>query len=440
MLQFISGLHENIRSELWRRSSDSYFFRTLLALYAVLRDLGNGYISICAKSLVYTTLLSMVPLLAVSFSFLKAFGVHNQIKPFLSEALLPLGAKGIEISDNIVGFIDNVNVGVLGAVGIIVLLFTVVSVISTVESTLNSIWHIAKPRKLLQRISYYLSVIIFAPVLVFSGIGLTASVLNADLVQSILVVEPLGSLYYLLMLLAPYLLLSVAFMLVYIFLPNTKVEIRAAFVGAIIAATMWRVAGEIFAEFVANFSNYDAIYSGFAALILFLIWLYVSWLIFLFGGKLAFYLQHPESIPEESNIKHVENYGLSLVLNIMILIVRNAIEEKPRWNNASLVKVLGVPTEDVQIVVTRLEQAGMLLTVDDNVSSYYVAKELEKIEINTLLRISKSLQGFKAGRVKHALPEVTKLILQADSFVEEGFNSQSLKSWIVNSAANAYHK
>jgi len=290
-------INNKINHFLWEKSKTSTFYRLLLALYAVLQDLGNGYIVLCAKSLVYTTLLSLVPLLAVSFSFLKAFGVHNQIKPLLSEALLPLGDKGIEITENIVGFIDNINVGMLGFVGIIVFLFIAVSVISTIESTLNSIWHISKPRHVIARTGYYLGVIFFAPVLFFAGIGFAASLFDTSFVQSIESIEPLGSLYYLLMLIAPYLLLTAAFTLIYVFLPNTKVELKAAIAGALVATVMWRIAGDLFAEFVKNFSNYDVIYSSFAALILFLIWIFVSWLIFLLGGRLAFYFQHTEYTP-----------------------------------------------------------------------------------------------------------------------------------------------
>ena len=87
-------------------------------LWLLGRELMEGQLSMRAMSLVYTTLLSLIPLLAVSFSVLKAFGVHNQIEPTLQNFLTPLGPRGVEISATIIGFVDNVQVGVLGSVGL----------------------------------------------------------------------------------------------------------------------------------------------------------------------------------------------------------------------------------------------------------------------------------------------------------------------------------
>lgn len=433
--------HEKLNQFLWRKSEENIYYQMLLSLYAVILDLGNGYISMCAKSLVYTTLLSLVPLLAVSFSFLKAFGVHNQVKPLLSEALLPLGEKGIEITENIVTFIDNVNVGVLGVVGIVVLLFTVVSVISTLESTLNSIWHISKPRHIFQRISYYLSVIIVAPVLVFTGIGLAASLLNATLVQSIISIEPLGTLFYFLVLLAPYLLLTIAFSLVYMFLPNTKVEAKAALYGAAVAAILWRTAGGLFAEFVTNFSNYDAIYSGFAALILFLIWLFVSWLIFLFGGKLAFYFQYPEYIPG-ADIKTglSSDYRLRMVLRIMYLVGKQFLNGEAKWTIASLTKFLRIPMGDVRQVVDKLILAGFFLNVEDKDSSVSLAKSMDKIETHRLYEISKTLVNTKGEIIRSDCKPVEDLMSDIEKSISAALENNYISSWIVSNSDQKFKK
>lgn len=103
--------------------------RVARILHAVVNDVVEGQITLRAMSLVYTTLLSMVPLLAVSFSVLKGFGVHNQIEPLLADFLAPLGPEGVEISDNVVGFVDNMQIGVLGSVGLAMLFYTVVALI-----------------------------------------------------------------------------------------------------------------------------------------------------------------------------------------------------------------------------------------------------------------------------------------------------------------------
>jgi len=133
----------------------------LRIIQLLIRDLAEGQITLRAMGLVYTTLLSMVPLLAVSFSVLKGFGVHNQVRPLLLKLLEPLGEKGVEITDQIITFVDNVQVGVLGAVGLALLFYTVISLLQKVERAFNYTWRVSRPRPLSQRFSDYLSVILF---------------------------------------------------------------------------------------------------------------------------------------------------------------------------------------------------------------------------------------------------------------------------------------
>ena len=128
-------------------------------LVVLVRQFVAGELNLRAMSLVYTTLLSIVPLLAVSFSVLKGFGVHNQVEPLLLNFLQPLGSRGVELSNNIIGFVENIKVGVLGSLGLLFLLYTVVSLIQKVESSFNYVWQVERLRGLAQRFSNYLSVI-----------------------------------------------------------------------------------------------------------------------------------------------------------------------------------------------------------------------------------------------------------------------------------------
>jgi len=244
----------------------------LRLLYVTLRELVSGGLALRATSLVYTTLLSVVPLLAVSFSVLKAFGVHNKMEPVLLGLLEPLGPKGVEITGHIIGFVQNVKVGVLGAVGLAFLFYTVVALLQKIESAFNSVWHVRRLRGFSRRFSAYLTVVLIGPVLVFSAIGITASVANNGVVQYLLTVEPLGSLYLQASRLLPYGLVWVAFSFLYVLIPNTNVRLGPALMGGLMAAGLWQSAGWFFAHFIASSGKYAAIYSGFAVVILVLIW------------------------------------------------------------------------------------------------------------------------------------------------------------------------
>ena len=123
------------------------YVRLLRVIYTVLHELADGQLSLRAMSLVYTSLLALVPLLAVSFSVLKAFGVHNQLEQILFNVLSPLGDKGHELTALIIEFVDNVKVGVLGSLGLGLLFYTVISMVQKVERAFNYTWRVSHPRR-----------------------------------------------------------------------------------------------------------------------------------------------------------------------------------------------------------------------------------------------------------------------------------------------------
>ncbi len=204
---------------------------------ALSRDLLAGRLTLWTMSLVYTTLLSMVPLLALSFSVLKAFGVQNQIEPILQNLLAPLGEQGQEITSRLVGFIAHMNVGVLGSVGLALLVYTVVSLMQKVEESFNAIWHITHLRSLGDRVSRYLSVLLVGPLLVFSAIGITAMAINSAMARYILAFEPVGTLALATGRLMPFVLVIGAFTFMYMFVPNTRVRFAPAFTAGPSAAS-----------------------------------------------------------------------------------------------------------------------------------------------------------------------------------------------------------
>ena len=258
------------------------------------RDLMGGSITLHAMGLVYTTLLSLVPLLAVSISVLKGFGVHGLLEPTLASMLEPLGERSAEVSSRIVGFVDNMNFGVLGALGLGLLLFTVISLIQKIEAAFNQAWRLHTRRTLVQRFSDYLSVVMVGPLLIFAAVGLTASFGSSHIVAWLNELPYMNQLLHLGGKLLPYVLVIGAFTFVYLLVPNTRVHLRSALYGAVVAGLCWQTLGVLFATFVAGSTNYTAIYSGFAILIMFMIWLYLSWIVLLIGATISFYHQHPE--------------------------------------------------------------------------------------------------------------------------------------------------
>jgi membrane protein len=260
----------------------------------------NGLLDLHARGLVYTTLISLVPFLAVVFSVLKAFGVQQQIEPFLAQALAPLGSQGGVIARQLVEFVNNLQVGVLGTLGSAGLLFTAFSVLGQIEGALNYLWRVRSARSLTRKFSNYVSLALLGPVLVFTAFALTASAQSHWLRQLMLQLPYLGSIVSVLTQVMPFVFLCTAFTLLYKLILATQVTLAAALVGGVTAGLLWHVAGAGFAAFVVNSLYYTAVYSSFAILMVFLIWLYVGWCIVLVGGEVAYVYQHPPTPPPPS--------------------------------------------------------------------------------------------------------------------------------------------
>ncbi|MBP54397.1 MAG: ribonuclease BN, partial [Marinobacter sp.] len=295
----------------------TWLYKTGRTAYALVRDVVSGNLTLHAMSLVYTTLLSIVPLLALSFSVLKALGVHQRMEPFLFQFFRPMGPQGVEIAEQILGFVDNMKVGVLGSVGLALLVYTVVSLVQKIERSFNMIWRVPDMRSMAQRFSNYLSVIMVGPLLMVSAIGISATIFSSAFVQALMEIEPLGSMIVFATRFTPFMLVVGAFTFVYVFIPNTRVKLRYAFIGGLVAGISWQAAGMLFASFVAGSAKYAAIYSSFAIGIILLIWVYLNWMILLLGSSIAFYLQNPGSVAKRRQVRLspelLEKTGLALM-------------------------------------------------------------------------------------------------------------------------------
>jgi membrane protein len=337
-------------------------------------------------SLVYTSLLALAPLLAVSFSILKAFGVHNQIQPLLIELLSPLRDNAKEMTAIIISFVDNIQVGVLGFLGLLMLFYTSVSLLEQVEECFNHIWRISKPRSIYRRFSDYLSVILIGPVLLFSALGIAASMGSTSLVQQLIALEPFGTAYYLIGRVLPYVLAVAAFTFAYSFIPNTPVKLRPALIGGVCAALTWKATGLLFAIFITDSAQYSAIYSGFAVILVSMIWLYISWLVLLLGGVIAFYVQFPHYLAYGSrspnlSIQAQEQLGMLL----MYLIGRRQLLGGTACNLQGLADEVDMPWEPVATLLACLQQHGLLVMVDDESKAYMPTRDTDVILLRDIL-------------------------------------------------------
>lgn len=437
-----SNLVDRIEALVWARSGDTGARAGLLRLVRTVlilgRDLAFGQLTLRAMSLVYTTLLSIVPLLALSFSVLKAFGVTNQIRPMLLNLLEPLGEKGVEVAQRITGFIENMNVGVLGAVGLVLLLYTSISLIQKIEESLNYIWHAPRPRPLGERFTRYLTVLMVGPILVFSALGVTATVMNIEVVRGLMAVDVLGQLVQALSRLVPYLLIIAAFTFIYLFMPNTRVRLWPALVGGIVGGIAWQTAGWVFAVFIAGSNNYAAIYASFAILILFMIWLYLSWLVLLFGASVAFYVQHPEYLYLRGGEPRLSNRMRErLALSTMELVARRFIHGDAAPSQQDFTRHLQVPGHVLMVVLDALERRGLVVASAEEPCTYLPARDPGRIPVADVLETVRAAgeDGFLSPAVVPTPTVVDGLVAQLQQAATASLAGMTLRDLVVQGDA-----
>lgn len=403
--------------------------------HLIIRDLMEGMITLRAMSLVYTTILALVPLLAVSFSVLKGFGVHNQIEPLLLNLLLPLGEKGAEVTSKIIEFVDNTKAGVLGSLGLAVLLYTVISLLQKIEQSFNYTWRVSELRTVGKRFSDYLAVVLVGPVLLFSAAGVTASIANISLIQDFMQIESVGFITKFIGHLLPYVLVISAFTFVYMFVPNTKVKLKSALIGAIVSAMLWEGSSWLFASIVTGSAKYTAIYSAFASMIMFFIWLYVTWLILLIGCSIAFYHQNPaQQKLATSTISLSNREKETIALNIMVLIGKHYYENKLAWTVELLAARMNITNEACIKVINQLLENNLIKATTEVPSTYLPASALETIslyDIVSAIRCSGETKNHALDLVETEVG-VTQIQTEIDESIKQSLKQRSLKDLSIS--------
>ncbi len=441
MSELVKKINYFFSRQLWRIDTDSLnrsrsaLVNLIRLVYVTLREYRENEIGLRAMSLVYTTLLSIVPLLAFCISILKAFGVvDNQLEPFLINFLEPLGEKGIEITEKIMEFIGKINFGVLGAAGLVMLIYTSISVIIKIEDSLNIIWKIQKGRSLARRLSDYVTTLLIGPVLMFAALGLTATLTSHTIVGKILAIEPLGTIVFIIGKLLPFVIVFLAFTLIYVIIPNTKVRFKSACLGGAIAAIAWHITSWIFTVSVASSTKYAAIYSSLAVLIIFMIWLYLNWLILLVGAQIAFCHQNLKFLTlkkEVFNLSTKLKEKLSLI--IMYLIGYNFYNDLHRWTLDSLTEHLHLPQDPIEDAVNELANNKLIIETGDDPPKFVPARALEKITLKEIVDATRTNYETDIVEKKYlSMPEIDKITGRVDSAIDEALGEMSLKDLVQN--------
>lgn len=335
-----------------------------------------------ASALTYITVLSLVPLLALAFAIAKGFGVyfslvHDVITPFLDRTFGPMPVPGeggaaeqsglaVRVAiDQVLAFVESTKFGALGVIGLLALFYTGLKLLGAVEKAFNDIWDAPRPRTLMRKVADYLAMVVVTPILLFAATGFTTAAQGSAFAAFLRDQPGVGLLLDVGLGLGPLFALWACFTFLFFAMPNAHTKWTSAALGGFVAALLWQAALLLHIRFQVGVASYNVIYSSFAAIPLFLVWVNLSWVIVLLGAEVCFAHQSEPSYSEAPSAKPPDpalqtTAGLRAVLRIASAF---AAGEPPRTSSA-IAEELTVPEPSIAAALALLEHNGIIAVVE----------------------------------------------------------------------------
>lgn len=388
IVKFVERVIHFLSVGIWRVDTNgigslrAFIYKIIKTFVLTFRNIDGSKLNSRASALTYSTLLSIVPLLAVLFAIARGFGLQNLVQNELGNYF----AGQREALEKAMVFIDKsleyAQGGVFLGIGIILLLYTVINLISSIEDNFNLIWNVKNGRTYFRQFTDYLALILIAPVFIVCNSGLSI-ILNSSLDMELIgiVVGPF-------MKILPFIITILLFTFLYIYIPNTKVKFTSALFAGVIAGGAFQIFQIIYINGQIWISKYNAIYGSFAVLPLLLLWLQLSWFIVLIGVQLCFAFQNIRKFSFEKETDNISRRYKDFVLLSIVSLIAKRFEkgEKPYTAN-ELSESYKIPTRLTADSLYFLEQIGLIIETpseEDNVPAYIPAIDINQISISYL--------------------------------------------------------
>jgi membrane protein len=342
-----------------------------------------------ASSLTFNSLLSIVPVVAILFGVAKGFGFEAMLRREILEKFP--GQAQQEVLAKVIGFaesmLETAKGGVIAGIGMIILLWSVINVLSHIEISLNDIWEIKEHRSWGRKFSDYLALMLLSPLIFILSSSATVFITTqiTQLTNKIALLGFFSPLIFFGLKLIPYVLIWVLFSVIYILMPNTKVNLKAGLMAGIVAGTIFQIVQWAYISFQIGAARYNAIYGSFAALPLFLMWVQVSWWVVLFGAELSFANQNVNTYEYEPDAKNVSPaFKKVLTLQIAHLLVKNFARGDRPLTDTEISSRLRMPIRLVHNILYDLIQSRVISetrTSEDQKYGYQPARDINTITI-----------------------------------------------------------
>ncbi|HYB98037.1 MAG TPA: YihY/virulence factor BrkB family protein [Candidatus Limnocylindrales bacterium] len=387
---------------------------------------GQGFMrdhcALRAAALTYASLLALVPVMAVSFAFLRGMGWSGDRLEAVILARFTLMSP--EAVDTIVSYIDNTSIAGLGVIGAVFVVISSVSVMAQVEQSLDVIWGNAQPRGVVRRTADYFALLVGAPILLAAAMSVTAALKTNSMLAWLASLGGVGVLMHLLTSLVPYLVVSALFTFLYTFVPNARVRWTAAAAGGIVAGIGWQLTQSAYLAFQFGMANYNAIYGTLAQLPVLMVWMYTSWTIVLAGAEVSATVQNLTALSRQRRNKDLsiaerETLALALVTEMAAA----AYEKRPVPTLESLSAALDVPVRDINEMVCTLSDAGLVHLGGEEQARVFLSLSPGSIRVT---RVLAALRGEKSADRRKVDSRVRDLLSRLYGAREQSMEGMTL--------------
>ncbi len=369
------------------RPGKAFLYRVSRIAYSTAHGFREDRLTFRAAALTYFSVLSIVPFLAFAFSVLKGFGAYRSfiegtIRPYLRSTFSgnPALYSGIE---KIVEFVDQTDVSSLGAFGMLLFVYTSISLLSNVEATLNDIWGAKTKRPFVRQVTDYTTLLVTTPLLLLVAVTFATAAQSSGVVLFLRHTMGLGMVIDFFLRLTSLLVACVAMVALFCILPNVRVRFTSALLGGVVAGVLWQVALVLHVSFQRGVASYNALYSGFAAIPIFLVWTYVSWATVLLGAQLAAAHQNEQAVRQMVRARRVdEAFKETLAIAVTALVTRDFLDGSPRRTHEELAEQLEVPPPTLNEIVTALVGSSVLARdVSGTAIGYVPGRDIDALRL-----------------------------------------------------------
>jgi len=370
----------------------SFLFRQLRIIVLAARGFMNDKVQLRAASLTLYSLLSIIPVAAIAFAIAKGFGLDQNLKDLLTKEFQTQPEVLNWVLNEASNALQETRGGYIAGIGVIILIWSVMSLLDQIESSFNHIWQISSGRPWYRKFTDYITIMLIAPVFLIlsSSITVLVSTSLSDLIEKSSILDSLKPLVSFMIKFAPYILTWIALTILFMIMPNTKVKFRPALVSGIVAGTILQILQWLYIDLQFGISKLSSIYGSFAAIPLFIIWLQSSWVILLLGAELSFANQNVSRYEFESeslNVSQHQKRALSLM--IMNMIVRNFSTGDKPVSAEMISSTLKIPVRLVRDLLEDLNKSGLVSVIHENEHKewlYQPAMDINKLSVSFILK------------------------------------------------------